>query len=388
MMATIAILHPSFLGGGAEAVCLWTIEALKLDYEVSLITFSDIDLDSLNMYYGTHLAASDFTVVVPYRGSRVMSAITSNSVTFTLRQHLLSAFFKRIAHNYSMCFCTFNEMDLGRRGIQYIHFPMFSVENRTARHLVNYPDSAARRILRKTTAALTGFSQAGTRRNLTLTNSQWTGRLIEQLWGIQPRVIYPPVLSIYRPKPWEERQDSFLCISRLVPEKNLEKAITIVERIRTQGYDMHLRIIAGTRSGTNRNYYDRIRKLQEDRTWLLIDHDISREALSDLLTSYKYGLHVRENEQFGIGVAEMLLAGCLPFVPEAGGQAEIVAGNPFLTFDDESDAVQKILSVLKDKELQGQLRDSLTTNYPLFSERVFMEQIRETVRAFEERIVP
>jgi glycosyltransferase involved in cell wall biosynthesis len=382
-MAKIAILHPSFLGGGAEAVCLWTIEALKLDHEVSLITFSDIDLHSLNMYYGTQLAASDITVVVPHRGSRVMSAITSNSVTFTLRQHLLSAFFKRIAGKYSISFSTFNEMDLGRRGIQYVHFPMFSTGNKAVRDLVNYPDSTARRILRKTTATLTGFSQAAARRNLTLTNSRWTGRVIEQLWGIKPRVIYPPVPSLYRPRPWEERESSFLCISRIVPEKNLEKAITIVERIRMLGYDVHLRIIGGTRSGTDRNYCNHIRKFQEDRNWLLIDHDVSREALSNLLIHYKYGLHVRENEQFGIGVAEMLLAGCLPFVPTAGGQAEIVGGNRFLTFDDENDAVEKILAVLKDTDLQAQLRSALVNNYPLFSERLFMEQIRDTVREFE-----
>lgn len=363
-------------------MCVWTLEALKEEHDVSLVTLFDVDFHALNTYYGTRLAASEIAVVVPTWVSLAKTVATSN-LTFTFRQYLLSLFFKRIAHNYSICFSTFNEMDLGNRGIQYVHFPMFSTMSPSARELVNYPNSAIRRILRRVTAAVLGFSEINARRNLTLANSRWTADVIERLWGVKPLVIYPPVPSLYQHTPWNDRQDNLICISRIVPEKQLERAIMIVDGIRRRGFDVHLRIIGGVRSGSDRAYYDHIQRLQNERqNWLFLEHDLSRETLSRLLTSYKYGLHVRENEQFGIGVAEMLLAGCIPFVPDRGGQAEIVGGNSLLTFATENEAVEKIVAVLHNQRLQEELLSSLERIRPLFSEFRFMDHIRHAVAEF------
>lgn len=35
----LAIYYPCFMGGGAEAVGLWILEALKNDYDLTLYTF-------------------------------------------------------------------------------------------------------------------------------------------------------------------------------------------------------------------------------------------------------------------------------------------------------------------------------------------------------------
>ena len=48
----VAIVEPDVLpGGGTEAVASWGMEALKNDYDVTLITFSQIDVNILNQYY-------------------------------------------------------------------------------------------------------------------------------------------------------------------------------------------------------------------------------------------------------------------------------------------------------------------------------------------------
>jgi glycosyltransferase involved in cell wall biosynthesis len=384
-MARIAVLHAAFLGGGAESVCLWTLEALKGHHEVSLITLSEIDLPALNTYYGTHVTPSDVTVVIPQRGSGLLELLTSNTVTFTMRQHLLSRLFKPMAHRYAVCMSTLNEMDFGKRGIQYVYFPMFSSGDKSIRQLVHYPNSSIRRLLRRTTAALTGFSEAAAHRNLTLTCSRWSREVIDQLWPSNAEVIYPPVPSAYNSVPWADRQNSFVCVSRIVPEKALDRAIAILDDVRQRGFDVHLRIIGGSRAGNNAAYYRHIKALQADRQgWLYLDQDLTRDTVSRILSSYKFGLHVRENEQFGIGVAELLLAGCIPFVPERGGQAEIVGRDTRLTFRTREDAVDKIVAILSSPSLQHDILGSLALLRPLFSERLFMDRVREIVAAFVE----
>ena len=62
----IAVIQPTMSpGGGTEAVTAWTIEALKDDWDVTLITFSDIDASILNQYYGTEFTGTDFTIDIP-----------------------------------------------------------------------------------------------------------------------------------------------------------------------------------------------------------------------------------------------------------------------------------------------------------------------------------
>ena len=58
----IAVLYPNFGGGGAESVCLWMLEALRQKYDLTLFTFSDIDINKLNSMYATHLEKKEIKV--------------------------------------------------------------------------------------------------------------------------------------------------------------------------------------------------------------------------------------------------------------------------------------------------------------------------------------
>ena len=57
----VAVVHPGLGFGGSEAPALWTLEALKKDYDLTLISLRDVDLERLNAYYGTSLAPGDFS---------------------------------------------------------------------------------------------------------------------------------------------------------------------------------------------------------------------------------------------------------------------------------------------------------------------------------------
>jgi hypothetical protein len=117
-----------------------------------------------------------------------------------------------------------------------------------------------------------------------------------------------------------------------------------------------------------------------------MEEGIDSPAKSQMMAGHKYGLSGRENEPFGIAVAEMVKAGCIVFVPNGGGQTEI-ADHPALIYESDDDAVRKIETVLVDSSLQASLRTHLAAGARRFSVESFQGQIRQVVEEFlKERI--
>ena len=87
------------------------------------------------------------------------------------------------------------------------------------------------------------------------------------------------------------------------------------------------------------------------------------------------GFYGRANETFGISVAEMVKAGCIPFVPSGGGPEEIVGENPNLIFHNNGEAVAKIVSVLSDEKLAGSLAETMKERALLFSVDKFRAEL-------------
>ena len=80
----------------------------------------------------------------------------------------------------------------------------------------------------------------------------------------------------------------------------------------------------------------------------------------------------------------MVKAGCIPFVPDSGGQVEIV-DEPSLCWRDADDAVAKIDAVLRDEARQRQLAEKLAGHAQRFSAERFMREFRDLVEGFAAR---
>jgi len=379
----VAVLFPSFRGGGAESVCLWMVEALRQDHQVTLHTFSDIRFEPLNQYHGTAIPDGEVEVLHPFAATLLNRAADGSRGQFTLRQHLVIRHFKRCRPPADLAISAYNEMDLGRPGIQYIHYPLFGAGHEAARAEVGAPDSAARAAYRRFCRGLSRFSDQGMKSNLTIANSRWTADIVKRVYGIDARVIYPPVADDMPVVPWERRQDGIVVLGRLVPEKQVEKAIRIVQALRSRGLDLRLCILGG---GADPAYLASLRRLLDGKeSWATMRIGLARREIAALVTGYRFGLHVRENEQFGIAVAEMVKAGCIPFVPSTGGQREIVGDSEELLFDDESQAVERIAGVVSRPQVQHRLRGSLASRGRMFSASRFMAEIREAAREMTAR---
>ena len=369
MKARLLLVQPSLQPpGGGNGVAAWMVETLRGVHELSVLVWEPPDFEQVDRYFGTSLRQGGFNVLCAAPGLRYLRRRLPLRLDM-LWSHILLMQARRAAPSYDLLLTAHNESDLGKPGIQYVHFPKLFLPR---------PEQGLRgsslltpviRIYQRTCETVTGFSRERMRRNLTLANSDWTARKMRALHGGEALVLHPPVPALSTHRPWEDREDGFVCVGRISPEKELEKVADIVALLRSRGHDLKLHL-AG--SAADPDYHRRIlRRAQSEDGWICLHEDYSRPQLMNLLESQKYALHGMREEHFGIGIAESIRAGCLAFVPNGGGQVEIVGKDPDACFESVKDAVFKIERALTDRGFAARLRERQAAVCASFSVEAF-----------------
>ncbi|WP_035990410.1 glycosyltransferase [Leptolyngbya sp. KIOST-1] len=371
---TIAVWQPYFLGGGAEAVALWVLTALVADYDVTLWTLTGVDLNHLNAMYGTSLNRDRLRVkplLSPGLTPLVHSLIANLPWLRLAFIHWSIRRFKAISAQYDLAISTYNAVDLGQRGLQYIHWV----------NVVEQPWAKAGLIM-KLMLGLSQFSEANLKANISLTNSFCTAEVVKQTYGIEAQVVYPPVTTAIAPVPWAEKEIAFLCSGRVVVAKQTHRVIEILAQVRQRGFDVKLHITGGGGGTYGWGYERRVRKLAAaNADWVTFHQNLPYADYLKVLARCRYGIH-HKPEPFGISVAEMVNAGMIPFVYNRGGQIEIVnAANTDLIFHNAQDSVEKIVAVLENPHRQAELLAALLQQKSLFSTDRFTQEIATAVAA-------
>ncbi len=155
--------------------------------------------------------------------------------------------------------------------------------------------------------------------------------------------------------------------------------LKIIKAVRKIQKDIHLHIVGGCSNKENA-YIRKIKnKISENDEWITWHKNLNRKEMVELVSKHKYGIHGMKNEHFGIAVAELVSAGCIPFIPDSGGQVEIVKDNK-LTYSSIPDAIEKIQLVINNYKLQIELRDKL--NKVDFSADIFKQKILDIVNRY------
>jgi glycosyltransferase involved in cell wall biosynthesis len=215
---------------------------------------------------------------------------------------------------------------------------------------------------------------------LVIANSKWSAKVVQETLGIESRVLYPPVVGGFPEVPFEERETGFVFLGRMAPEKRVDVAIEILNRVRCSGHpEVHLHLGGEIDdSSYGRDLRDLCARYHD---WVFPEGLLTEKRKKDMLAGHRYGIHAREKEPFGIAVAEMVKAGCITFVPNDGGQVEIVDHEP-LTYASVEEAVHKILAVLDSAELQDSLRMHLARAGGRFSVEAFQSGLRDATARF------
>jgi glycosyltransferase involved in cell wall biosynthesis len=383
-MKRVLLVQPSMQPpGGGHGVAAWVLQALVPEHRVTVLSWQRADIDPINRFFGTHLKPGDFdTLVVPWHWRVIPDHLPVPAAL--VRLSLLMRYTRRVSRGFDVVFGVFNETDYGRKGIQYIHYPTY-LRPRPAVDLRWY--HAAQWPLRLYYAAadrVADFSLERLKQNVTLVNSDWTGAHVQGFLGVATRTLYPPVADPAAGAPWTERRNGFLTIGRLSPEKEFERVMTILARVRERGPAVTLTII-GTWDRYARRYRDRLfEQARSLGSWIEFRQNVSRDELRALMATHRYGIHGMREEHFGMAPAELARAGTIVWVPRGGGQMEIVGHERALMFDSDEDAVDKIVRTLANPGEQRRLRDLLAITSEKFSTAYFMQQVRDLVRDFKE----
>ena len=385
MARRVLMVQPSMQPpGGGNGVAAWMLQALVDRHDVTVLSWWPVDVDPINRFFGTSLVASGFqrqTVPASWR----LPADHLPVPAALLRSSLLMRYTRRVSDGYDVILGVHNETDYGRRGIQYIHYPTY---------LRPRPDVDLRwyhrfppllRAYYATADRLAGFSFERMQSNLTLCNSNWTASHVRRFLGIDARTLYPPVVGAASCLPWDARRRGFVAMGRISPEKEYERLLHIVAGVRAHLPEVTLTIV-GTWDAKTRGYYERLvalaRRLDPEDSWAIFRRDLSRDHVLELLRTSRYGIHGMREEHFGMAPAEMVRAGMIVWVPNGGGQVEIVGDEATLRYDDEDDAIRKITRVLQQSDEEARLRAHLAAQGELFSVERFMDDVRTLVAAF------
>jgi glycosyltransferase involved in cell wall biosynthesis len=355
--------------GGAEGVGMNVLEALQDHYDVTLLTLTHPDIAELNSYYNT--AVDERKIDVQQIGWMTPTLYKQTKRFHLMKNALVSRLMAGRADEFDLVFCTYNELSLPSRSLQYIHMPQF-------RRWTNNDDSSPfASIYDEVCKAIEGFDVELIGTNHLLANSEWTAEVTEETYGTRPEVVYPPVdTEGFVDTPWEEREDGFVAVGRIGPKKNVLRTIGIIESLYDRGHDVHLHII-GPPHGTE--YMARVEKAAEQHDFVYLEGVMERQALVELVCNHKYGIHGKGHEHFGMAVAELAAGGTIPFVPNGGGQREIVHEREELLYETTEEAVEKIGRVLSNPELRTELRGELDDIEERFGRSRFKRTVREVV---------
>jgi glycosyltransferase involved in cell wall biosynthesis len=359
------------------------LQALTATDRVTVLSWEPIDVPPINRFFGTSLGASDFdTVVVPRTWRFAPDRLPVPAAL--LRSALLMRYTRRLCDGFDVIVGAHNETDFGRRGIQYVNYPTYlrprpDVDYRWY-HRAPWLLESYYRIADR----VADFSVERMKRNLTLANSQWTAARIKRFLGVDAQTLYPPVTDLGAQLPWTERRTGFLALGRISREKEYERSMRILAKVRRHVPNLTFTIV-GTVDRHASRYMTELRHLARSLgSWIDFRQNLSRDQLRAIVQSHRYGIHGMREEHFGMAPAEMVHAGCIVWVPRGGGQIEIVGDEPGLLYASEDEAAEKITRVLGSASEQVRMREHLAVQSQMFGADRFMADIRSIVAAFRE----
>lgn len=367
---------------------MWALMALSAEGPVDLLTAGCPDLVRMNSVYETSLEEGKIAI---RRAQRVhwLGPLNNASACQGARFQRLC---RAVARDYNLLVSAYNLCDFGIPALHFIGDFSWDADVRTEFDIA--PRHGGRFIYRDTIfrrwyLALSKWIARPSGRNLfggedrIVANSRWSSEILLRGYGVRCDVVYPPVTApAAGSMAWSEREAGFVCLGRISYEKRIERVVDILSRVRTLGHNIHLHIVGPIGRDP---YGDVVRTLvRENAAWVFAEGGVAGEEKWSILHRHRFGIHGRPGEAFGIAIAEQVKAGCIPFVPNSGGQTEIV-GHDGLCYADTDDAVRKIDRVLRREALQNELLRHLVGQGRLFGVEQFLAGFREQVQLFLEQ---
>lgn len=382
----ILIAHPWMGRGGSEATAMWSLHALQDIAKVTFTTASPVDWDKLNGTYGTSVSPEKVSLL---QAPRLPGVATGTKLAFWQRAYF-ERFCQTLPDRYDVCISAYNPIRFDQPAIQLIGDFSFDEGARldlypTASDQAHHRPSLLRRMYLSIGEQLAGRDDGGIAGpgDLIVSNSRWTAKVMGERFGIPDSpILYPPSASHGVEDSPARDPLGFVCMGRIMPEKEVESIIGILDLVRAAGHPATLDL-AGQFGADP--YSKRIARMAKERAeWIRTPGFFGPKEKQEVFATRTYGIHGCRVEAFGIAIAEMADSGLLPFVSAEGGVQEIV-GLKELIYSDIDDAVAKIIARIQQPESLEDMRSALRNRVTRFRPEFFSEALVRIVQDFLKR---
>ncbi len=381
----VAVCHHDLeMVGGAERLTLSAIEALsKKGHEVSLILawFPSEKLEMLMNLFGKNLGSVKIVGLIPQRAK-----------LFPRYQRLFSAvpLIQKVRHaDLLLIFNTLVPYELARvvlkkRTVLFVHNPPLKEGNRVPRPYntrslmkIYYYGSLffARRIRRFPPDV-----------ELLLCNSTFTKKAIKSVWGLEAKVIFPPVsVKEFNGSPeYAERAPCVVSVGRISPEKRIEQQVEAISKT-----PYLLKVVGSTQPGTSQDYYQNLRKRIVDYALgkkVNFETNIRFERLRQILSRAKIYVHTMFEEHFGISIVEAMASGCPVIMHKSGGAWTDIAdkGRYAIGYERPIDLAEKIQVLMTDEKEWDYWHNKSLERAKEFDESVFQTKLVDVIERVAE----
>jgi glycosyltransferase involved in cell wall biosynthesis len=359
----ILMLHPSLNGcGGSEKVCLTIIESLKeKKYNVTLGTFERTNWKKVEKVFG-NIMKPNIEITYP----RLLGAFAYGEL---LNFHLLLS---RAPKNYETvivsCISPWFYCPEAEQTIIYMIPPVNYVCGLRRAYLIPY-------------IFVQGKFLKKARNKIILTNSSFSSKVIENVYSLRSKVLYPPV-DIEKFHPSFNKDDLVVSVGRFDSTKKHDILIRAFSKF-SEGKCVIIGSIYGRAS---LRYFIKLRKLINDlgvnkRVELIAN--ASSDVLRYILSKAKLYVHCMPFEHFGISIVEAMASGCVPVVHRSGGPyTDIIEFDKYgFSFKDVVELADKIKLLLEDENLCKRFSERALERSKVFGKENFKKGIAEIIMA-------
>ncbi len=221
-------------------------------------------------------------------------------------------------------------------------------------------------------------------------NSNFTKKFIDQTYGVNSMVIYPPVdTKNFKPGNKKNIILSVGRFSKTLHNKRQEIMIDGFKEIFSNAKNWELLLVGGALAN-DEVYVDELKK-KSDNFPIRIFPNLSFNKLQELYGQAKIYWHAAgfgENEEvnpermehFGITTVEAMAAGCVPLVFNGGGQKEIIkSGENGILWESLKDLQDQTLSLISDERRWEEISLAAQNRSSDFSQEKFYENFSKVI---------
>lgn len=214
--------------------------------------------------------------------------------------------------------------------------------------------------------------------NSVVCNSYFTKKYIDQAYGINSKVLYPPVdVNKFSPG---EKENIILSVGRFFSPSHPKKQGILIDVFKQMDLNNWQLVLIG--GGNGGKFKGKNVKVLNNCDFKILKNYYSKARIFWHATGYGENLekYPEKAEHFGMTTVEAMAAGCVPVVFAGGGQKEIVSEGESGYFWQTTDELsKKTIKIISNQKSQKEIAVNAIARSKLFSKEIFFQKLNEIV---------